>query len=152
MNVLRHLLRMTLAIAAIGCSLIVTGCASESPEDHNRKVAEMSASVTNLQVEDTKVGSGPEAQAGQRVSVHYTGTLMDGTKFDSSRDRNEPFEFRLGAGEVIPGWDQGVRGMRVGGTRKLTIPANLAYGARGAGGAIPPNAALKFDIELLEVK
>lgn len=112
----------------------------------------MSASVTSLQVEDTRVGSGQEAQAGKRVSVHYTGTLMDGTKFDSSRDRNEPFEFRLGAGEVIPGWDQGVRGMRVGGTRKLTIPANLAYGARGAGGAIPPNAALKFDIELLEVK
>ena len=112
----------------------------------------MSASVTSLQVEDTKVGSGPEAQAGQRVSVHYTGTLLDGTKFDSSRDRNEPFEFRLGAAEVIPGWDQGVRGMRVGGTRKLTIPANLAYGARGASGAIPPNAALKFDIELLEVK
>jgi FKBP-type peptidyl-prolyl cis-trans isomerase len=152
MMLLRHLLRMTLASAAIGCSLIVTGCASESPEDHNRKVAEMSASVTSLQAEDTKVGSGPEAQAGQRVSVHYTGTLLDGTKFDSSRDRNEPFEFRLGAGEVIPGWDQGVRGMRVGGTRKLTIPANLAYGARGAGGAIPPNAALKFDIELLEVK
>jgi FKBP-type peptidyl-prolyl cis-trans isomerase FkpA len=77
---------------------------------------------------------------------------MDGTKFDSSRDRNEPFEFRLGAGEVIPGWDQGVRGMRVGGTRKLTVPASLGYGARGVGGVIPPNAALKFDIELLAVK
>jgi len=149
---LRHLLRTAFASAAIACSLIVTGCASESPEEHSRKVAEMSASVTSLQVQDTKVGAGPEAQAGQRVSVHYTGTLMDGTKFDSSRDRNEPFEFRLGAGEVIPGWDQGVRGMRVGGTRKLTIPANLAYGARGVGGVIPPNAALKFDIELLEVK
>ena len=112
----------------------------------------MSASVTSLQVEDTKIGSGLEAHPGQRVSVHYTGTLMDGTKFDSSRDRTAPFEFRLGAGAVIPGWDQGVRGMRVGGTRKLTIPANLAYGARGAAGVIPPNAALKFDIELLEVK
>jgi FKBP-type peptidyl-prolyl cis-trans isomerase len=142
----------TLAGAVIGCSLIVTGCASESPEERDRKVAEMSASVTSLQVEDTKVGSGPEVQAGQRVSVHYTGTLMDGTKFDSSRDRNEPFEFRLGAGEVIPGWDQGVRGMRVGGTRKLTVPASLGYGARGVGGVIPPNAALKFDIELLAVK
>ena len=142
----------TLAGAVIGCCLIVTGCASESPEERDRKVAEMSASVTSLQVEDTKVGSGPEVQAGQRVSVHYTGTLMDGTKFDSSRDRNEPFEFRLGAGEVIPGWDQGVRGMRVGGTRKLTVPASLGYGARGVGGVIPPNAALKFDIELLAVK
>ena len=149
---MRQFLTTTLARAVIGCSLIATGCASESPEEHTRKVAEMSAPVTSLQVEDTKVGSGPEAQPGQRVSVHYTGTLMDGTKFDSSRDRNAPFEFRLGAGEVIPGWDQGVRGMRVGGTRKLTIPAALAYGARGAGGVIPPNAALKFDIELLAVK
>ena len=112
----------------------------------------MTTPVTSLQIEDTKVGSGPEAQPGQRVSVHYTGTLTDGTKFDSSRDRNEPFEFRLGAGEVIPGWDQGVKGMRVGGTRKLTIPPDLAYGAQGSGGAIPPNAALKFDIELLGVK
>jgi FKBP-type peptidyl-prolyl cis-trans isomerase len=108
--------------------------------------------VTSLRIEDTKVGSGPEAQPGQRVSVHYTGTLMDGTKFDSSRDRNAPFEFRLGAGEVIPGWDQGVKGMKVGGTRTLTIPPDLAYGAQGSPGAIPPNATLKFDIELLGVR
>lgn len=84
--------------------------------------------------------------------MHYTGTLMDGTKFDSSRDRNEPFEFRLGAREVIPGWDEGVKGMRVGGVRHLTIPASMAYGTRGAPPAIPPNAALKFEIELLDVK
>jgi FKBP-type peptidyl-prolyl cis-trans isomerase FkpA len=143
---MRCLLIVSVALVAIGCS------ASQSPEEHDRKVVEMSASVTSLQIEDTKVGSGPEAQPGQRVNVHYTGTLMDGTKFDSSRDRNEPFEFRLGAGEVIPGWDQGVKGMKVGGTRTLTIPAALAYGARGYPPEIPPNAALKFDIELLGVR
>lgn len=112
----------------------------------------MSASVTSLQITDTKVGTGAEAVPGRRVTVHYTGTLMDGTKFDSSRDRNEPFEFRLGAREVIPGWDKGVEGMKVGGQRHLTIPSNMAYGSRGAGSAIPPNAALQFDIELLDVR
>jgi FKBP-type peptidyl-prolyl cis-trans isomerase len=86
------------------------------------------------------------------VSVHYTGTLMDGTKFDSSRDRNQPFEFRLGAREVIPGWDEGVQGMRVGGVRQLTIPPDMAYGSQGSPPDIPPNAALKFDIELLGVR
>jgi len=143
---MRSLLIFSVLTVSAACSV------AESPEEHNRKVAEMSASVTSLQIEDTKVGSGTEAQPGQRVTVHYTGTLLDGTKFDSSRDRNEPFEFRLGAGEVIPGWDQGVKGMKIGGTRKLTIPANMAYGSRGAGGVIPPNAALKFDIELLGVR
>lgn len=112
----------------------------------------MSASVTSLQKVDTKEGAGAEAMPGRAVTVHYTGTLMDGTKFDSSRDRNEPFTFRLGAGEVIPGWDEGVKGMKVGGVRHLTIPSNMAYGSRGAGGVIPPNAALKFEVELLDVK
>jgi FKBP-type peptidyl-prolyl cis-trans isomerase len=111
----------------------------------------MSGSVTSLQVVDTKVGDGAEAVPGRQVTVHYTGTLLDGSKFDSSRDRNEPFTFRLGARQVIPGWDEGVKGMKVGGTRELTVPSSMAYGARGFPPVIPPNAALNFDIELLDV-
>ena len=109
-------------------------------------------SPTGLKHQDLKVGDGPEAVSGKVVEVHYIGTLEDGTKFDSSLDRGEPFSFRLGAGEVIEGWDQGVAGMKVGGKRKLTIPASLGYGARGAGGVIPPNATLIFEVELLGVK
>jgi len=104
-----------------------------------------------LEINDLKLGTGKEAKAGQRVTVHYVGTLTNGSKFDSSRDRGEGFEFNLGAGEVIKGWDQGVAGMKVGGTRKLTIPPALGYGARGAGGVIPPNATLIFEVELLGV-
>ena len=107
---------------------------------------------SGLKIEDLEVGSGAEAKAGQTVVVHYTGWLLDGTKFDSSVDRGTPFEFRLGAGQVIPGWDRGVEGMRVGGTRRLTIPPELAYGDRGAAGVIPPGATLVFEVELLEVK
>jgi len=112
--------------------------------------------ASGLEYEDTTVGEGAEAKAGDHVSVHYTGWLRNadgsaGAKFDSSRDRNEPFEFPLGAGHVIQGWDQGVQGMKVGGTRRLIIPAALGYGARGAGGVIPPNATLIFDVELLGV-
>jgi FKBP-type peptidyl-prolyl cis-trans isomerase len=132
------------------CLLALAAC-GPSPEERARKAVEMSASVTSREIKDVKVGTGTEALSGRRVVVHYTGTLMDGTKFDSSRDRNEPFDFVLGAGEVIPGWDKGVQGMRVGGQRHLTIPSNMAYGSRG-GGPIPPNAALQFDIELLDVK
>ncbi len=106
-----------------------------------------------LQIEDVKVGDGAEAKAGQRVSVHYTGWLTNGKKFDSSVDRNEPFDFRLGGGEVIKGWDQGVAGMKIGGTRKLTIPPELGYGAQNVGGGlIPPNSTLLFEVELLGVK
>ena len=104
-----------------------------------------------LTVEEMSVGSGAEAVAGKQVSVHYTGWLTNGTKFDSSVDRGRPFQFQLGAGDVIKGWDQGVAGMKVGGKRKLTIPPELGYGARGAGGVIPPNATLVFEVELLGV-
>jgi FKBP-type peptidyl-prolyl cis-trans isomerase FkpA len=104
-----------------------------------------------LEIEDTNVGAGEAAKAGDRVTVHYTGWLTDGTKFDSSKDRGTPFQFNLGAREVIAGWDQGVAGMQVGGARKLTIPPELGYGARGAGGVIPPNATLVFEVELLGI-
>jgi len=106
---------------------------------------------SELIYEDLSEGEGEAAQAGQRVSVHYTGWLTDGTKFDSSKDRNDPFDFPLGAGHVIRGWDEGVQGMKVGGVRKLTIPPQMGYGSRGAGGVIPPNATLVFEVELLEI-
>lgn len=114
-------------------------------------VAALPARAADLQITDVTVGTGPEAVEGMVVTVHYTGWLMDGTKFDSSRDRNAPFSFTPGAGEVIPGWEKGVVGMKVGGKRELVIPPEMAYGARGAGGVIPPNATLKFEIELLGV-
>jgi len=104
-----------------------------------------------LQIEDLQVGTGAEAKAGKSVSVHYTGTLTNGKKFDSSRDRHETFDFQLGAGMVIKGWDQGVVGMKVGGRRKLTVPPELGYGAGGYPPVIPPNSTLIFDIELVEV-
>jgi FKBP-type peptidyl-prolyl cis-trans isomerase FkpA len=113
-------------------------------------MAEITTS-SGLVYEDIREGEGAVAAAGQRVSVHYTGWLTNGTKFDSSKDRNDPFDFPLGGGRVIRGWDEGVAGMKVGGVRKLTIPAELGYGSRGAGGVIPPNATLVFEVELLEI-
>ena len=115
--------------------------------------------ITSLQISDSMVGTGTTATAGTNVTVHYTGWLYDpkpadhrGKKFDSSKDHGEPFSFKLGARQVISGWDQGVAGMKVGGARTLVIPSELGYGARGAGAAIPPNATLLFDVELLDVK
>ena len=107
--------------------------------------------VTSLEITDLVVGTGAEAKKGQKVSVHYTGWLTNGSKFDSSKDRNSPFGFTLGAGMVIQGWDQGVQGMKVGGKRKLLIPPSLGYGSRGFPGAIPPNSTLVFEVELLKV-
>jgi len=106
---------------------------------------------SGLNIEDLVVGDGAAAACGQSVTVHYTGWLANGSKFDSSKDRNDPFVFHLGAGQVIRGWDDGVQGMQVGGTRKLTIPPELGYGTRGAGGVIPPNATLIFEVELLDI-
>ena len=107
--------------------------------------------ASGLVIDDISIGQGGAAASGQYVSVHYTGWLENGKKFDSSKDRNEPFQFPLGMGHVIKGWDEGVQGMQPGGMRKLTIPAELGYGARGAGGVIPPNATLVFEVELLEL-
>jgi FKBP-type peptidyl-prolyl cis-trans isomerase FkpA len=122
----------------------------------NPSPAEHTTTASGLQIIEQRSGSGTTAQSGQEVSVHYTGWLynngVQGSKFDSSRDRNQPFEFSLGAGMVIKGWDEGVAGMQVGGQRTLIIPPELGYGARGAGGVIPPGATLKFDVELLAVR
>jgi FKBP-type peptidyl-prolyl cis-trans isomerase len=142
-------MRRLSAIFPFAVVLVLTACGGNTEN----------TGVTELIRQDDVVGTGAEAQSGRVVTVHYTGWLLDqtrpdrrGNKFDSSRDRNEPFSFNLGAGEVIRGWDEGVAGMKVGGRRTLTIPPDMGYGARGAGGVIPPNATLLFDVELLEVK
>lgn len=122
-----------------------------SASEKNQKANDVTTS-SGLKYSDQVVGTGVEAVAGKTVSVHYTGWLASGQKFDSSVDRGQPFSFPLGAGRVIKGWDEGVQGMKVGGKRKLTIPSELGYGSRGAGGVIPPNATLIFDVELLDVR
>ena len=145
-----------LCVLLIGGYFLMRGKDQTSTASHQTQtptlIAEPGAGGGQLKVEDVKVGDGTEAVAGKLVTVHYTGTLTDGKKFDSSVDRKQPFQFRLGAGNVIPGWEQGVSGMKVGGQRKLIIPSQLGYGERGAGGVIPPNATLLFDIELLKVE
>ncbi len=144
------LLVATPAMLALGCSKRV-----DEPAPSDFKPAEAPAEPpgpTKLEIIDEVVGTGAEAKSGSSVKVHYTGTLMSGKKFDSSRDRGDPFEFTIGAGGVIKGWDQGVVGMKVGGKRKLVIPYDLAYGEDGKPPTIPAKAALKFDIELMSVK
>ena len=115
------------------------------------RAVELSKDVTSLGIEDVKIGDGEVATPGRRVRVHYTGTLMEGTEFDSSKG-GEPYAFVLGQREVIAGWDEGIKGMKVGGKRRLTIPARMAYGSRSPGPGIPPNAALKFDVELMGIE
>jgi peptidylprolyl isomerase len=140
----------------ISMFLLVAGCLWAA-QSGSRAVAQTEAKVvkttSGLEYVEVKEGTGPAAKAGDIVSVHYTGTLKaDGKKFDSSLDRGEPFEFKLGAGQVIKGWDEGVAGIKVGGKRKLIIPSTLAYGKRGAGGVIPADADLVFEVELLKIK
>lgn len=146
-----------LSLALLLSAAFVTTACSEQAAPQPTPTME-TGNMSELIKTDVKLGEGAEAIAGQDVSVHYTGWLYDaaaadhkGTKFDSSRDRGMPFEFPLGGGQVIKGWDQGVQGMKVGGQRTLTIPSSMGYGARGAGGVIPPNATLIFDVELLRV-
>jgi len=149
-----------IALLACGCGATSGGTGSSTESTGTTTQASTGSTTTGgtvrlgsgLQYEDLKVGDGPVAENGQTVTVNYTGWLTDGTKFDSSLDAGKPFEFALGAGQVIRGWDEGVKGMKVGGKRKLTIPPDLGYGAQGAGGVIPPNATLVFEVELLGVR
>ncbi len=151
-------MRKTLSV--IAAALCLAGCATKEQTMSDSKPQPQAAAASapaqpdygDMKVTDEVIGSGEEAVAGKDVSVHYSGRLLTGRKFDSSLDRGQPFQFRLGAGQVIKGWDLGVAGMKVGGKRQLTIPPHLAYGERGAGGVIPPNATLVFDVELLGVE
>ncbi len=150
---------MMISAAVMSAALGSISACAQDKAPMAAPAADSAKPITDLVKKDSVVGTGKEAVAGRPVSVHYTGWLFDttkadnkGAKFDSSVDRKEPFEFQLGAGQVIKGWDQGVAGMKVGGKRTLIIPPHMGYGARGAGGVIPPNATLMFDVELLDVK
>jgi FKBP-type peptidyl-prolyl cis-trans isomerase len=135
--------------------VLACGKTVAEPEQSDFKPAEgtpLPPGPKELVIIDDQIGTGPEAKTGDTVKVHYTGTLMNGKKFDSSRDKNQPFEFKLGSGQVIKGWDQGVVGMKVGGKRRLEIPSDMGYGASGHPPDIPPNAGLKFEVELLSVE
>lgn len=136
----------------IGCWILLLIMFVLNPLSGKAAEEAMVTTPSGLQYVDLVVGSGREAHGGETAIVHYTGTLTDGTKFDSSKDRNAPFPFPLGAGRVIKGWDEGVKGMKIGGIRKLVIPPQLGYGSRGAGSAIPPNATLIFEVELLDLR
>ena len=144
---------MSLSIARVVCILFLFGLMMFAESGGPPPVTgKPTTTADGLKYWDVKVGTGAAATSGRNVKVHYTGWLTNGKKFDSSVDRKEPFEFKLGAGNVIKGWDEGVAGMKVGGKRRLEIPPDLGYGSRGAGGVIPPNATLIFDVELLDVK
>jgi len=146
-------MRFALFAGAVALACLTLGAPGYAADGATGKMTEL---ANGLKYTDTQVGTGAEATPGHKVSVHYTGWLYNngkkGSKFDSSLDRGQPFEFTLGAHQVIQGWDQGVAGMKVGGKRTLEIPPDLGYGQRGAGGVIPPNATLMFDVELLGVK
>jgi FKBP-type peptidyl-prolyl cis-trans isomerase len=147
----RILFVLTAAVLAGALALAATGCGKDKKTSYDSGPT-ATGSTPAVQITDELIGAGAEAQQGDTLVVHYTGTLSDGTKFDSSIDRNEPFEFTLGAGEVIQGWEQGFAGMKVGGKRRLVIPPELAYGEVGAGDSIPPGATLTFEVELLEIR
>ena len=145
-------IRKSLVAAIVMTALCsVSALASQEPVKAKAVAAKTVTTASGLKYVDVKVGNGASPVKGKQVKVHYTGTLENGKKFDSSVDRKEPFTFVIGVGQVIPGWDEGVMSMKVGGKRKLTIPSQLGYGSRGAGGDIPPNATLLFDVELLDV-
>ncbi|GJL69563.1 MAG: hypothetical protein NPIRA06_21980 [Nitrospirales bacterium] len=143
---------LRLPIIIIGAWIILLIVFVLNPLSGKAAEESMVTTTSGLQYVDLALGSGRQAHAGETAIVHYTGTLTDGTKFDSSKDRNEPFSFRLGAGRVIKGWDEGVEGMKIGGIRKLVIPPQLGYGSTGAGSAVPPNATLIFEVELLDLR
>ena len=137
----------------VGLALLcLAGCGDDQKAPQKPEIDKKGEKVVSeLKIEDVTVGTGAEPVAGKPIEVHYTGTLSDGTKFDSSHDRGQPIAYTHGVGQVIQGWDEGLKGMKVGGKRRLTIPPHMGYGAQGAGGVIPPNATLHFDVELVSV-